>query len=90
MTVLGLGVPRRRPFRQPQFRSTSPGLPLLACQPVSQGVNQVIVGELVVLPARCGRADPHCEEPSGSVGVISRNSLSRMWVKSSNSLGRFA
>ena len=41
-----------RAFRQPQFRSSSTRLPLLAGQPVSQGVNQVIVCELVVLPAR--------------------------------------
>ena len=54
VAVLGLGVPRRRPFRQPQFRPPSPGLPLLAGQPVPQGVDQVIVCELVVLPARCG------------------------------------
>ena len=48
MAVLGLGVPRRRSFRQPQFRPSSPGFPLLAGQPVPQGVDQVIVGELVV------------------------------------------
>ena len=50
----GLAFHERRPFRQPQFRPSSPGLPLLAGQPVSQGVDQIIVCESVVLPARCG------------------------------------
>ena len=54
MAVLGLGVPERRAFRQPQFRPSSTGLTLLAGQPVPQGVDQIIVCELVVLPARCG------------------------------------
>ena len=43
MAVLGLGVPEREAFRQPQFRPTSPGLLLLAGQPVSQRGNEVIV-----------------------------------------------
>ncbi len=30
MAVLGLGIPRRRPFRQPQFRTTPPCLLLLS------------------------------------------------------------
>ncbi len=53
MAVLGLGIPRRRPFRQPQFRPSSSGLTLLAGQPVPQGVDEIVVCELVVLPARC-------------------------------------
>jgi hypothetical protein len=55
VAALGLGVPRRRPLCEPQLRSTAPGFPLLAGQPVPQGMNQVIVCELVVPPARCGR-----------------------------------
>ena len=55
MAVLGLGVPERRAFRQPQFRPSSTGFPLLAGQPVPQRVDQVIVGELVVLLARAMR-----------------------------------
>jgi len=54
MPVLGLGVPRRRPFCQPQLRSTTTGFPLLTGQPIPQGVNQVIVCKLVALPARRG------------------------------------
>ena len=33
---------------------SSPGFPLLAGQPVPQGVNEVVMSELVVLPAWCG------------------------------------
>ena len=46
MAVLGLGVPERRAFRQPQLRTTSTSFPLLAGQPVPQGVDQVIVGRV--------------------------------------------
>ena len=48
MAVLWLGVPQARAFRQPQLRPAPARFPLLAGQPVSQGVNQVVVGELVV------------------------------------------
>ena len=48
MPVLGLGVPERRSFRQPQFRTPTAGFPLLAGQPISQGGNEVVVGQLVV------------------------------------------
>ena len=51
VAVLGLGVPERRAFRQPQFGPAAAGLPLLAGQPVPQRVDQVVVGELVVPPA---------------------------------------
>ena len=52
MTVFGLGVPERRSFRQPQFGSPFPCFPLLAGQPIPQGVDKVVVGELVVTPSR--------------------------------------
>ena len=51
MAVLGLGVPERRAFRQPQLRPPSAGFPLLAGQPVPQGVDEIVVGQLVVTPA---------------------------------------
>ena len=51
MAVLGLGIPERRTLREPQLRTPSTGFPLLAGQPVPQGVDQVIVGQLVVTPA---------------------------------------
>ena len=73
MPVLGLGIPERRPFRQPQFRTSTAGFPLLAGQPVPQGMDQIVVGQLVVAsPGEAvGRSSP---EPSGSVGVIRRSS----------------
>ena len=52
MAVLGLGVPERGAFRQPQFRPSSPGFPLLAGQPVPQRVDQIIVSQLVIALAR--------------------------------------
>ncbi len=52
MAVLGLGIPQGRTLAEPQLRTTPTSFPLLAGQPVPQGVNQVIVRELVVLPAR--------------------------------------
>ena len=52
VAVLGFGIPQAGAFRQPKFRTTTTRLSLLASQPVSQGVDQVIVRELVVLPAR--------------------------------------
>src|SRR5262249_4425843 len=48
MPILRLAVPEGCPFCQPQFSSTTPGLLLLAGQPVPQGGHQVIVGQLVV------------------------------------------
>ena len=87
--VLRLGVPERRPFRQPQLGPAAPGLPLLAGQPVAQRRHQVVVGELVVTlgrPARRGWL--LAGRPSGSVGVIRRSSPSRMRIRSSKSAGR--
>ena len=52
----GLAVPERGAFGQPQFRPSSTRLPLLAGQPVPQGVDQVIVRELVV----CARSAVVC------------------------------
>ncbi len=43
----------RAPFRQPQLGPSAAGFPLLSSQPVAQGVDEVVVGELVVLPAWC-------------------------------------
>ena len=92
MAVLGPGAPERRTFGQPQLGPAPPGLPLLAGQPVPQGVDQVVVGELVVALATRpdGRPSPSPVEPSGSVGVIRRSSASRMRIRSSKSRGRFA
>ena len=88
------GLAFQRPTVPPAASSAppSPCLPLLAGQPVSQRVNQIVVRELVVFcPLGC-RSDRLilASEPSGSVGVIRRSSGSRMWIKSSKSLGRFA
>ena len=52
----GLAFHERRPFRQPQFRPSSPGFPLLAGQPVPQGVDQVIVGRV----GSSARSDGSC------------------------------
>ena len=54
MPVLGLRLPQGGPFRQPQLGPSAARFPLLARQPVPQGVDEVVVGELVVLPARSG------------------------------------
>ena len=48
MAVFWFGVPQRRAFRQPQLRPAPASFLLLAGQPVPQGVDQVIVSELVV------------------------------------------
>ena len=89
VAVLGLGVPERRALGQPQLGPAPAGLALLAGQPVAERVDEVIVGELVVtLAARLARAGASLAEPSGSVGVISRSSGSRMRIRSSKSRGR--
>jgi len=49
-----LGVPQDRSFRQQQFCPAAPGFFLLACQPVAQRRNQVIVGQLIVFWTDCG------------------------------------
>ena len=67
LAVLGFGVPRRRPFRQPKFGPSSTGLPLLAGQPVPQGVDKIIVRELVILSARSCRL------------ILTRGSLPGRW-----------
>ena len=57
VAVLGPGVPERRTFRQPQLGPPPPGLPLLAGQPFPERRDQVVVGQLVILPPRlAGRA----------------------------------
>ena len=75
------------PFRQPQLGPSAARFPLLARQPVAQGVDQVVVRELVVLPARQGR-QAVARGTSGSVGVISRSSPSRTCIRSAKSRGR--
>ncbi len=55
MPVLGLRLPQGGPFRQPQLGPSAARFPLLARQPVAQGVDEVVVRELIVLPARQGR-----------------------------------
>ncbi len=48
MPVLGLRLPQGGPFRQPQLGPSAARFPLLARQPVAQGVDEVVVRELVV------------------------------------------
>ncbi len=55
MPVLGLRLPQGSPFRQPQLGPSAARFPLLARQPVPQGVDEVVVCELIVLSARQGR-----------------------------------
>ena len=57
MAVFGFGVPEGKAFCKSQFCPSSTGLFLFARQPVPQGVNQVVVCELVVLPARVASPD---------------------------------
>ena len=72
MPVLGLRLPQGGPFRQPQLGPSAARFPLLARQPVAQGVDEVVVRELVIfltrldlrgrfvcprLPFRVGRRD---------------------------------
>ena len=45
--VLTQGIPARRTFREPELRAPLASFPLLAGQPVPQGGNKVIVGQLV-------------------------------------------
>ena len=52
MAVFWLGVPQAGAFRQFQLRPAPASFLLLAGQPVAQRVNQIVVRELVVLPAR--------------------------------------
>ena len=53
--VLGLRLPQGGPFRQPQLGPSEARFPLFARQPVAQGVDEVVVRELIVLSARQGR-----------------------------------
>ena len=46
MAVFWLGVPQRRAFRQFQLRPAPSSFPLLAGEPVPQGVDQIVVSEL--------------------------------------------
>src|SRR5262249_8945553 len=48
--VFWFGIPEGRSFREPELSSSAPGFLLLAAQPLSQGVNEVIVSQLVVPP----------------------------------------
>ena len=83
MPVLGLVSPDGRTFGQPQL-GASRAFSLLAVQPFSQGMNQVIVRQLVVPLAFGAGGLSLVAGPSGSVGVISRSSESRMPITSSN------
>src|SRR5262249_1157646 len=99
--VLRLVVPERGAFRQPQLGPAATGLALLAGQPLTQRVDQVVVGELIV--PRGERRGLGLDEgatslsliarpssratPSRSVGVIRRSSWSRMRTRSSKSRG---
>ena len=83
VTILGLGVPERSAFRQLELRPPPAGLLLFPGQPFAKRGDEIIVCQLII--AAHPRRDRRllCAEPSGSVGVIRRSSLSRMWNTSS-------
>ena len=58
VAVLRLGIPGRRPLRQPQFGPPPPRLLLLAAQPVPQGMDEIVVQQHEVSAARRPKRRP--------------------------------
>ena len=86
----GLAFQSAAPIGQPQRGPPAAGLPLLAGQPVADRGDEVVVRQLIIrwpdgAVWRLRRSD---SVPSGSVGVISRTSWSRVRSRSSSSCGR--
>ena len=88
MAVLGLGVPERRAFGQPQLGPAPAGLPLLAGQPVAERGDEVVVRQLVVLARRSGLLRALGVGPFGVGRRDQPHVVVEVRSRLSNSLGR--